>query len=235
MKYILFKTTLILVLLSNIVFSQEKRFKEVKTAQDVIDNNMDANGGKENLMKIKSISITASASSEGGDYPFKMHIGSKIFYMNFTSPVFSFSLAYDGKNKKGWSKFGDKVTEMKKEQLDKYQQTVEASLWKYYYDREKYGISYELLENEKVDDKESYVVDFKKGEKVIYTVYFDTANYNRLKQVSENTTTTYGDFKEVNGTGIIMPYSIITQQSTLKASKIEFNKKFDSELLEEPK
>ncbi len=70
MEIIKIKLILILLVLSyfTTVNAQDKEFKEVKTGDDVIENYIIANGGKENLEKVKSIEMIGVLSAMGKEF-----------------------------------------------------------------------------------------------------------------------------------------------------------------------
>jgi len=232
-KYII-NIAICFLFLSNInLTAQQKEFKVVKAAQDVIDNYLIANGGRENLEKIKSIKMTGKVDAMGMVLPVSMYLSSRYFYMSAEDTAFGFSMAYDNKKKTGWTRMFGESKDMTAEEASKYDETVESALWGYYLDKEKFGITYELTQNQKADTINCYVINFSKGERVAYTVYFDTSNYNRVKNEKAGRVSLYGDFREVGSSGIKMPYAI-TQQGTVNVDKYEFNTKFDKNLLKKP-
>jgi len=226
------RIVILFCLLSLSVFGQT--FKEVKTAQDVIDNYITANGGEDNLKSVKSIAMEGNMLIMGSDVPIKIYTGNNIFYMDFAHSQFGITMAMDTKNRKGWSKFGGKLKDATEQDIEKNKANIASSLWAYYVDKDKYGISYELLQNEKVDGKDAYTVDFKNKDSLIQTVYFDTETFQRVKQIKGNNTSEYSDLRNVDNSGIYMPYKIVTGQGEVIASKYLFNSKFDKKLLKKP-
>jgi hypothetical protein len=128
--------------------------------------------------------------------------------------------------------FGE-ATDITPEDAAKYSENVESALWTYYLDKDKYGISYALAQNQEIDSINCYAVNFKKHDRFLYTVYFDTVNFNRIKNEKEGNVSLYGDFREVGKSRIYMPYEIV-QQGTVKVDRYEFNVKFDKKLLKKP-
>lgn len=221
-------------LLSSFVFSQEAKFKSVTSAQDVIDNYLISNGGADNLKKIKSIKMNGSLDYMGTEIPVTVFINSDVFFINVESKEFPIKTAYDNTKKTGWNQFGSEVKDMTEKDIEKMKQAIESNLSYYYYDKEKYNISYEMLQNEKVNDKDCYVVTFKKSEKELFTNYYDTSNYNRLKTETPAQSTIFEDFKFINEYNISMPYKVI-QQFTTVIKNYEFNTSFYNKLLKKPK
>jgi hypothetical protein len=232
-KYFFITAICVPILWNNNLTAQQKEFKEVKTAQDVIDNYLTANGGKENLERIKSIKMTGKVDAMGLTLPVSMFMSHRYFCMSAEDSAFGFTIVYDNKNKKGWSRMFGEATDITPEDAAKYSENVESALWTYYLDKDKYGISYELAQNQEIDSINCYAVDFKKHDRFLYTVYFDTVNFNRIKNEKEGNVSLYGDFREVGKSGIYMPYEIV-QQGTVKVDRYEFNVKFDKKLLKKP-
>jgi len=209
-------------------------FKEVKTAQDVIDNYLEANGGADNLRGVKSVSMEGNMSLLGSDVPIKFYTGKNIFYMNFDHSQFAVTIAVDTKKEKGWSKFGEAIKDASPADIEEHKNNIISTLWGYYIDKDKYGMSYQLLQNEKVGDKDAYVIDFLNKDSVIQTVYFDSETFNRVKVVKSSMASEYSDFKIVGNSGIYMPYRVATGEGDVTVAKYEFNSKFDKKLLKKP-
>lgn len=214
----------------NFIYSQN--FKEVKTAQDVIDNYIEANGGKDNLRAVKSISMTGTINLMGKDVPLFVYLSKSILYFNLAGKEFAFTSALDIDNKIGWNKLGTQVKEMDENDIARNKENAETALWGYYTNKDDYGITYELMQNEQVNGKEAYVVDFNKKDTTVMTVYFDTKSFMRVKQHKIRQFSEYSDFKPVNG--VYMAYHINSEQGELKITDFEFNGKFDKKLLVNP-
>jgi len=226
---------ILFALLVFITFSNAQDIKPVKTAQDVIDNYMETNGGADNLKDVKSIKTTGSMNIMNTDVKLTVYISKDAFYLSTESADFKLIQAYDAKKNTGWTAFGEGVKDMPDADLGRLKESIEASLWVYYYDKNKYGITYELLQDEKIDSVACYVVEFKKGAEELQTVYYDKKNYNRVKSISPGNISTYSDFRKTGDFDIYMPYKITTSEHELKLTRYEFNKDFDKKLLEKPK
>ncbi|MCI0448682.1 MAG: hypothetical protein L0Y79_02715 [Chlorobi bacterium] len=227
--------SIILLLLLFICSLTAQTFKEVKTAQDVIDNYIESNGGADNLREIKSILMEGTMNFMGSDVPIKFYSGNDIFYMNFSNSQFPMMVAADTKKKTGWSKFGEVVKDASSADIERHKNNIISTLWGYYIDKDKYDITYQLLQNEKVGDKDAYVVEFLNKDSIIQTVYFDTENFKRVKVVKGTMSSEYSDFRNVSASGIYMAYKVSTPQGDLTVTKYEFNTKFDKKLLKKPK
>jgi hypothetical protein len=106
MEIIKIKLILILLVLSyfTTVNAQDKEFKEVKTGDDVIENYLIANGGKENLEKVKSIEMTCVMSAMGKDFDMNVYTSADYYYVSINDSLFGSTIAIDRKNKKGGKK-----------------------------------------------------------------------------------------------------------------------------------
>jgi hypothetical protein len=213
--------------------AQTKEFKQVKTADAVIENYITENGGVENLESVKSILMNGRVDAMGKSLPVTVYSSEDYNYTNFGDSSLGFTLVFNKKEKSGWQRVMGKIHSFGDEEIKKYEEVFESSLWGYYLNKEKFGVTYKLKENEKVGDKTAYVVDFMKGEKVVYTVYFDSTNFNRVKQVRGEDEVLYEDFREVGTLGVYMPYKI-TQRAPMNVDRYEFNTEFDTNLLKQP-
>jgi len=211
-----------------------QNFKVVTTAQDVIDNYIEANGGTDNLKSVESIEMKGNINAMGMDVPLTIYTSKDYFYMNAEHSQMGITVMTDLSSNSGWTKFMGKISDAKEADIEKNRMNIESMLWTYYINKDKYGISYELLQNEKVGDNDTYVVDFKSGDSVIQTVNFDAKTFYRVKQVKGNTSSEYAEFKSVEGSGIYMPYIIKTNQGDVSVISYKFNSDFDRKLLKKP-
>lgn len=236
MEIIKIKLILILLVLSyfNTVNAQNKEFKEVKTGDDVIENYIIANGGKENLEKVKSIEMTGVLTAMGKELSMNVYTSSDYYYVDISDPMFGSTIAIDRKNKKGWMKAMGKINDISDEDINKYEEMFEGSLWGHILHKEKYNINYILLGIENTDDyHRAYVINFMRDTSLLYTVYFDTIDYNRLKQFKNSSESYFEDFRFIGDSGIKMPFKI-TEQFPIIAQKYEFNTEFNTSLLKKP-
>ena len=215
------------------IYGQNSEFKEVKTGDDVIENYITANGGRENLEKIKSIKMTGNVEAMGKTIPITVYTSHEYSYTNLDDPAFGFTFVADKKNKKGWQKAMGKVEDLPEDEFKKLEATFESGLWGHIIKKEKYNVNYELRGKDSVEGKPVYVIDFTREGKVLYTTYFDVSNFNRLKQVKNKEEVYFDDFRPVDDFGIKMPYGM-TQQALITVEKYEFNTEFDVSLLKKP-
>ncbi len=229
------KIKLIVILSFIFVFSaQGQEFKEVKTGQDVIDNYLTANGGADNLKKIRSIEMTGTMMLMGKALPIKVYTSYDYFYMDGGDDLMKLTIATDMKNMTGWSYVFGNLKDATKEEVQRNKITIEQMLWGYYMDKDKYGITYKLTGNEKIGDYDTYVVEFTAGDSLLQTCNYDSKTFYRVKQLKGKTESEYSDFRNVESTGIYMGYAIKTNQGDVTVTSYKFNTDFDTKLLKKP-
>lgn len=213
-------------------FSQE--FKTVKTSQDVIDNYIIASGGEEALKEVKSLFMKGEFSGEGSTGTLEVYFGKSYFYMDLNMNVFNMKQAVDIKKKSGWVMFGNTVKDMTEDELNRNKKNSDGSMWGYYLEPAKYGITYQMMQNEEVSGKETYVIELVQDSATILTAYFDTKSFNKIKQVKGNDVSEFSDFRKVSSTDVVMPYSIKNKNGDVIVEQIKLNSKFDKKLLKKP-
>jgi len=213
--------------------AQIKEFKEVKTADDVIENFIITNGGKENLESIKSILMKGKIDAMGKTIPVTVYSSSDFVYNDFGDSLLGFTRVFNKKEKNGWQKAKGKVRDFTSDEIKKYEEIFEGGLWGYYINKDEFGITCRLEQNGKAGDKPAYVVDFMKGDNTVYTTYFDSTDFNRIKQVRGDEEVMYEDFHEAGTSGLQMPYKI-TQRAPMTVDIYEFNTYLEENLLKKP-
>ncbi len=127
-----------------------------------------------------------------------------------------------------------KINDISDEDINKYEEMFEGSLWGHILHKEKYNINYILSGIENADDNHrAYVINFIRDTNLLYTVYFDTIDYNRLKQVKKSSESYFEDFRFIEESGIKMPFKI-TEQFPIIIQKYGFNTEFNTSLLKKP-
>lgn len=227
-NYLTFFITLLIVLNSS-VFCQE--FKTVNTAQDVIDNYITAIGGKEALADIESIEMKGTTGIDDEKGAIDVYLSKKFIYMNINTKQFKLIQAIDAEKHKGWMKFGDIITNLKPEEIEKKINNADESLFGNFLNPEKFNVKFELLQNETVDSADCYVIDMLKDSLAIRTSYFDVKTFMKVKELKGGFTNEFSDFKKVHGTDVIMPYMIKSKTGNVSISDIKFNSKFNKVLL----
>ncbi len=219
-----------------VIFSAiSQDFKPVKTAQDVVDNYIEASGGKDALASIESISMKGNMGDGEQKGTIVIYFSKKYVYMDINTAQFSMQQAIDVAKKKGWMKFGTMIKDLKEEEIEKNSKNVEGSMWGNFIDPKKNGITFEMLQNETIEGKECYVIDLIRDSLATSTAYFDMKTFNKVREIKGGMTNDFSDFREVGSTGVTMPYSIKSQTGDVAMTEIKFNSKFDKKLLTRPK
>ncbi len=213
--------------------SASQEFKEVKTAQDAVDNYLMAAGGEDAIREVKSVYSKGKVGSDGSG-SVEAYISRDIMYINAVTPHVSYIQSVDLKNKKGWTQVAGAVTDMKPEEIEHTIKRAESTLWGNFLDAKVKGITYELMQNENINGSDVFVVEVKKDGNTTGTAYFDSKTFNKVKETRGNNTTEFSDFRKVGTIGVVMPYRIISAMSDVTITEMEFNTKFDKKLLKKP-
>ncbi len=214
---------------------QSQDFKEVKTAQHVVDNYLTAYGGADELRTIESISMKGKIGEGEESGTIEIYFSKKYVYMDINTKQFAMKQAVDISNKKGWMKFGTMIKDLKEEDINKSKKNVEGALWSNFLDPKESGITFELLQNETIDGNDTYVVELMRDSASINTAYFDAKTFNKVKEIKGSITNNFSDFRKVGKTDILMPYKINSQTGDVTMTEIKFNSKFNKKLLTKPK
>lgn len=231
------KTILLVVLCVFSISTRAQEFKEVKTAQDVIDNYLQAIGGVDALKEVKAIHMKgkmASAELNGENGGIEIYYSKKYVYMNISTTIFSMLQAIDFDKKKGWTYIGNMLKDMKEDEIEKSNKSIDGTLWGNVLNAKTNGVTFLLLENEQVDGKDAYVVELVKEGASFQSLFFDTKTFLKVKDATSNVSTEFSDFKETGDLKIVMPYTIKNKGGDVILSEIKFNSKFDKKLLKKP-
>jgi hypothetical protein len=227
--------SLILVFLIFSVSLKAQDFKEVKSAQDVIDNYLLASGGADKLSEVESISMQGKLGNGEQSGTIEIYLGKKYVYMNIKSDMFAMTQAVDIDKKKGWTKFGTMVKDMTEEEITKSKKTMEGTLWGNYLYPKENGITFEMLQNESVKGNDAFEIDLIKDGTAVSTSFFDAKTFNKVKEIKGKMISEFSNFKPTGSLGIIMPYTIKSQTGDVEITEIKFNSRFDKSLLKKPK
>ncbi|MEO8664620.1 MAG: hypothetical protein ABI462_03910 [Ignavibacteria bacterium] len=234
------KICIILILCFSIksLYSQVD-LKEVKTAQDIIDNYISAVGGADKLNGIRSETVWGTLSGPGFG-------GNFITYRDDTMTV---SKAEGNINDKemlmlksvtskdlAWEYQMGAMKDFTGEELESKEENRIIGSLHFYSGYEKYGYVAESEGTENVNGKECYKITFTKSGNLFRTVFFDTKTFYILRsERPEGMILEYNDFKDVNG--IIKPFTI-TQITHAKVDQLvkeyKFNEPVDQSLLMKP-
>ncbi|MEO8514664.1 MAG: hypothetical protein ABI543_13980 [Ignavibacteria bacterium] len=213
---------------------QSQDFKEVKTAQDVVDNYLIASGGAYALRSVESISMKGKIGDGEESGSVGVFFSKKYFYMDISTKKFAMKQVVDMEAKKGWTKFGTMMKDMTEEDITKNRKNAENSMWSNFLDPKSGGITFELLQNESVNGSDAYVVDQLKDGTSATTSYFDAKTFLKVKEIKGNMTNEFSDFRKTGKNDIVMPYKVKSQSGDVTISEIKFNGKFDKKLLKKP-
>lgn len=231
------KIILLVVLCVFSSFTRAQEFKEVKTAQDVIDNYLLAIGGVDALKQVKAIHMKGKMATDelnGQNGGIEIYYSEKYVYMNISTAVFTMKQAIDFGKKKGWTMFGEALKDMKQDELERSKNSIEGTMWgNFLYPGER-GVTYLLLENETVNGSDAYVVDLVKDGASFQTVFFDTKTFLKVKDATSTVSTEFADFKVTGDLKITMPYTVKNKAGDVLLTEIKFNSKFDKKLLKKP-
>ncbi len=219
-------------------FSQVK-FKEVKTAKDVIYNNILALGGEDKIKNIKSETLTGNLQAGG------MEIGFFVFRndtMNFVKAegmahgsnmlllksltTMTFGWEYQMTGLKDYQ--GD---ELLKKQLDMITGNINFPLT-----YEKKGFTFKLTGIDTLNGKQNYKLELLKDGSVIRTYYFDHDTFLLTEfRKPEEVVIEYSDYRDING--IYRPFKINQKGQmdlTFSFENYDFNKTINDSLLSKP-
>ncbi len=199
------------------------------TAASVIENYLNAIGGRKNLEKLADMTITMSTSMQGMNItikqvqkaPNKMMIDIGSGGMSFSKQIF------DGTKGAMVSQMGNQELKGKELEDMKYQaiMNIEQN-----YGKE--GIKTELKGIEDLNGKEAYAIELTYPGGNIETEYYDVLSSLKVKKVTPDGQTDFMDYKEVNG--FKYPYTIQQdmggQAMKLTVESIEINTKVDDSL-----
>ena len=218
------------------VFAQ---FAHAQTADEIIDKYIDAIGGKEKMLAIKTLKMEGSLNVQG------MDIGITNTISNGVGSRTDISVPGMGEGfqimtpTKGWSfmPFQGQASpeEVNEDQVKAGQGglDLQSPLLNY---KEK-GNTVELLGKEKAEGAECYKLKLTSKAGKVTTVFINTITYYRVKTVStvnnngEETEmeTTYSDFKKISE-GYVFAFSSTNIRGTIIYSAIEVNKPVDESI-----
>lgn len=192
------------------------------TARKVIEDYIQALGGRERLAAVRSLKTVSSANVQGMDLSVEtiQAAPARLAVTVSMGGNVMMETKFDGE-KGAFSQMGQ--TQPMPEEMAA-QMKVEARLFPELYFAEE-GIEPTLTGMEMLDGKKAYVVEVPlSGGKQI--MYFDAETGLKLRQVSERETTDFADYREVEG--IRFPFSITVSGSmpaplAMKVQSIELN------------
>lgn len=212
---------------------------KAQTADEVIDKYIDALGGKEKLMSLKSVKMTGNLNVQGIDVGITSTVLNGVGSRNDIS-VPGMGEGFQVVNTtKGWNfmPFQGQTSpeEVSAEQLKSSQGLLDlqGALFNY---KEK-GSQVELMGKEKIGSAECYKLKLTNKAGKISNFFIDGATWYRVKTVSKITTpngeedmeTEYSDFKKTDE-GFVFPFSQTNPRGVILFSSIETNKPVDEKI-----
>ncbi len=207
-----------------------KQVPEGLAAKDVIDNYLEAIGGKEKFSNVEDRTTIMRGEIMGQNLSIviKQKVPNKL-KQNIRSGEMKQTILYDGT--KGVIIIGDKKTELDKNELEKLK--LEAAM-NFLLDPEAYGVSLELTGIETVDSLLCYKIVLITEEGTCWEQFYEIDSGLKIKEVKEVQTTLenfvqetfYSDYKEVDG--LKFPFKIKQsfgmQTIEMNVSSVKLNK-----------
>jgi hypothetical protein len=208
---------------------------QAQTADDVVNKYVEAMGGKEKLMALKSVKMTGSINVQGMDVGIAVTIVNGVGFRNDIS-VPGMGEGYQIMTPtKGWSYMPfqgqtspEEVSE-DKVKTGQAQLDLQSALVNY---KEK-GHQVELLGKETAEGTECYKLKLTNKNGKVSTVFIDAKTYYRIKSITTanvngedmEVETVYSDFKKVDG--YVFPFSQTTPNGPIVYTAVEVNKPVD--------
>jgi outer membrane lipoprotein-sorting protein len=214
---------------------------QAQTADEIINKNLTARGGKDKIKAVQSARMTGKmVMGQGMEAPFTMEVARpNKMRMEFTIQGMTGVQAFDGKS--GWSvmPFMGKKDPEAMSADDAKQAADQADMDGPLVDYKEKGHQVELVGKEDVEGTPAYKLKVTKKNGDIVNVYIDTESYMEIKDAGRAKVrgqeiegeTTFGDFKTVDG--LVFPFSIEQKAKgmpggmTMTISKIEVNPKLE--------
>jgi len=210
------------------------------TAYDVIDNYLEAIGGKEKFSNVEDRTTILRGEIMGQKLSIviKQKVPNKL-RQNIRSGEMKQTILYDGT--RGVMIIGDKKTELDNKELEKLK--VEARM-NFLLDPEAYGVSLELKGIETVDSSLCYKIALITEEGKCWEQFYEINSGLKIKEVKEVQTTLenflqetfYGDYKEVDG--LKFPFNIKQsfgmQTMEMNVSSVKLNAGLKNSIFEIP-
>ncbi len=229
---------------------------QAQTADEIIDNYLDAIGGKEKLEKLEGLHIKAKAQTQGMEIPAEIYMfndGKILMKFNFQGKEIT-QMAFDGNEAWGMNMMNQKPEKLDKEATENIKRNAKDEFPIPFLNYKKKGYKVEFMGKEEIEGTETYKIKLtehpimKDGKEVpeISYYYFDTENYVPIvketpitegpyqgKKVQE----VYSDYQEVNG--IYFPFTTTNKFNgmtgqTVKIDSIELNPKLDDSAFKFP-
>jgi hypothetical protein len=211
---------------------------QAQTADDVVNKYVEAMGGKEKLLALKSVKMTGSINIQGMDIALTVTILNGVGFRNDIS-VPGMGEGYQIMTPtKGWSympfqgQTSPEEVDAEKVKSGQAQIDLQSALLNY---KEK-GHTVELLGKETAEGVECYKLKVTHKDGKVSTLFIDGKTYYRIKSVTTSNTngadteveTVYSDFKTIDG--YVFPFSQTTPNGPIVYSAVEVNKPVDESI-----
>lgn len=215
------------------------KYKEVKNAQDVIDNFITALGGREKISSIRSETMTGDLNVQG------MEIG----FFVFRNDTMNFAQAEGSVNGSSmllmkqittktfaWEYQMNSMRDFQGEELVSKQLDLITSGIGFVLNYSDLGFEFELKGTDTINGKLNYRLDLSREGKLVRTNYYDQENFYLTETVKpDDTVIEISDYRNVSG--IYRPFKIIQKsrmEVTIIFKEYIFNKMIDESLLSKP-
>lgn len=219
--------------------SSQDKFKEVKTAEDVIDNYITAIGGAEKIREINSETLKGVLNIQGMDIGFMTFRNDTMSFINAegmahgTNMILLKSLIT---NTSGWEYQMNGMRDYEGEELLKKQLDLITGNIGFVLNYKSKGYEFDLKGTDTLNGKLCYKMELLKDGKVVRTSYYDHESFF-IKEffTSNDTRVEFDDYREVSG--VYRPFKFIQKspmELTIVFNEYIFNKMIDSDLLSKP-
>ena len=209
-----------------------------QTADDLVDKNVQAKGGREKLKAVQTIRMTGKMSmGQGMEAPVSMEMAPPTHKvrMDFTLQGMTGTQAYDGAN--GWQvmPFMGKTDPEAMSADDLKEIKENADFQGPLFDYKEKGNKVEYLGKADLEGTPVYKLKLTEKDGDVTTIYLDADSYLELKEESTKNLrgqltdleTTFGDYKKVEG--LTLPFTIESKakgtanKQTISIDKVEVN------------
>lgn len=228
----------ILVISVITAYTQEK-FKEVNTAEDVVDNYVTAIGGAEKIREINSETLTGQLIIQGMEIGFMTFRNDTMSFINAegmahgTNMILLKSLTT---NTFGWEYQMNGLRDYEGDELLKKQRELITGNISFVLNYKSKGYEFELKGTDTLNGKLCYKVELLKDGNVVRTSYYDHESFLLKEYFTPNDTRIeFDDYREVSG--IYRPFKYIQKspmELTIVFKEYIFNKMIDPDLLSKP-
>ena len=230
---------LFILFMSVLTAYTQNKFKEVNTAEDVIDNYVTAIGGAEKISEINSETLTGMLNVQGMEIGFTTFRNDTMSFINAegmahgTNMILLKSLTT---NTFGWEYQMNGLRDYEGDELLKKQRELITGNISFVLNYKSKGYEFELKGTDTLNGKLCYKVELLKDGNVVRTSYYDHKTF-LLKEyfTSNDTRIEFDDYREVSG--VYRPFKFIQKspmELTIVFNEYFFNKMIDPDLLSKP-